>query len=56
MRGPQHASLTTAFGRSDQTPAELEAQGAAAGFRVLPRLEVPENDEYLGATVVMLGG
>lgn len=40
----------------DVTPAELEAQGAAAGFRVLPRLEVPENDEYLGATVVMLGG
>jgi len=24
--GPQHASLTAAFGRSDQTPAELEAQ------------------------------
>lgn len=38
------------------TPAELEAQGVEAGFRVLPRLEVPENDEYLGATVVMLGG
>jgi SAM-dependent methyltransferase len=37
-------------------PAELEAEGAAAGFRVLPRLAVPENDEYLGATVVMLGG
>ena len=24
--GPQHASLTAAFGRSDQAPAELEAQ------------------------------
>jgi SAM-dependent methyltransferase len=37
-------------------PERLEAEGAAAGFRVLPRLEVPENREYLGSTVVMLGG
>lgn len=40
----------------DVSPAELEAQGAAAGFQVLPRLEIPENEDYLGATVVMLGG
>lgn len=34
---------------------ELEAEGAAAGFQVLPRREVPWNDEYIGSAVVMLG-
>jgi SAM-dependent methyltransferase len=34
---------------------ELEAEGAAAGFTVLPRRAVPWNDEYIGSAVVMLG-
>jgi hypothetical protein len=37
-------------------PGTLEAEGAAAGFTVLPRREVPWTDEYVGSTVVMLGG
>ena len=35
--------------------AELEGEGADAGFRVLPRREVAWNDEYIGSAVVMLG-
>jgi len=36
-------------------PATLEGEGRAAGLRVLPRGSVPESDEYIGSTVVMLG-
>ena len=36
--------------------AELEAEGEAAGFTVLPRREVPGNEDYIGSAVVMLGG
>jgi SAM-dependent methyltransferase len=36
-------------------PATLEGEGRAAGLRVLPRGAVPESDEYIGSTVVMLG-
>ena len=37
------------------TADELEAEGVAAGFRVLPRRAVAWSDEYIGSTVVMLG-
>ena len=37
------------------TAGELEAEGAAAGFTVLARRDVPWTDEYVGSTVVMLG-
>lgn len=37
------------------TPDELEAEGVAAGLRVLPRREVPWSDDYIGSAVVMLG-
>jgi SAM-dependent methyltransferase len=36
-------------------PAELEAEGKAAGFEVLPRRSVPPTDDYVGSVVVMLG-
>ena len=36
-------------------PATLEGEGRAAGLRILPRGSVPESDEYIGSTVVMLG-
>jgi len=36
--------------------ATLQAEGKAAGLRVLPVREIPETDEYVGSTVVMLGG
>ena len=36
-------------------PATLEGEGRAAGLRILPRGTVPESDEYIGSTVVMLG-
>jgi SAM-dependent methyltransferase len=38
------------------TADELEAEGLAAGFTVLPRRAVAWSDEYIGSTVVMLGG
>jgi SAM-dependent methyltransferase len=34
----------------------LEAEGAAAGLRVLPRRIIPPTDEHIGSTVVMFGG
>ncbi len=37
------------------TPSELERQAREAGLRVLRRRSVPETDEYVGSTVVMLG-
>jgi SAM-dependent methyltransferase len=37
-------------------PATLEAEGAAAGLRVRPARHIPETDDYVGSTVVMLGG
>jgi SAM-dependent methyltransferase len=36
------------------TPDELEAEGRAAGFAVLPRRAVPPTDDYVGSAVVML--
>ncbi len=38
------------------TPSDLERQAVAGGLRVLPRRSVAETDEYVGSTVVMLGG
>jgi len=37
-------------------PGMLEAEGAAAGFTVQRAREIPETDDYVGSTVVMLGG
>jgi len=37
-------------------PAALEAEGAAAGFRVSRARAIPETDDYVGSTVVMLRG
>ena len=37
-------------------PATLEAEGAAAGFTVQRARVIPETDDYVGSTVVMLGG
>ncbi len=36
--------------------AMLQREGEAAGLRILPLREVPDTDEYVGSTVVMLGG
>jgi SAM-dependent methyltransferase len=38
----------------DLAPEELESDGRAAGFRVMPRREVPGTRDYVGSTVVML--
>lgn len=35
-------------------PAMLEAEARAAGLAVSPRLAVPQTDEYVGSTVVVL--
>ncbi len=37
------------------TAEQLEDEGVAAGFGVLPRREVAWNEEYIGSSVVMLG-
>jgi SAM-dependent methyltransferase len=37
-------------------PAALAAEGAAAGFTVEPPRAIPETDDYVGSTVVMLRG
>jgi SAM-dependent methyltransferase len=37
-------------------PATLEAEGAAAGFTVSRARAIPETDDYVGSTVVMLRG
>jgi len=37
-------------------PATLEAEGAAAGLRVDRARAIPETDDYVGSTVVMLRG
>lgn len=37
------------------TASELEREGAAAGFAVLPRLSIPATRDYVGSAVVMLG-
>ena len=37
-------------------PGVLEAEGRQAGFTVLPRRTIDETYEYVGSTVVMLGG
>jgi hypothetical protein len=36
------------------TPAELEAEGRAAGFEPLPSRRVPETTDHVGSTVVLL--
>jgi SAM-dependent methyltransferase len=36
--------------------ATLEAEGAAVGLRPGGRIEIPATDEYVGSTVVVLGG
>lgn len=38
------------------TADELEAQGRAAGLRVLDRRAIAPTEEYIGSAVVMLGG
>jgi SAM-dependent methyltransferase len=38
------------------SPATMEAEGRAAGFRVDPARAIPETDDYVGSTVVMLRG
>ena len=43
--------------RLDRVPAAtLEAEGRAAGLRVLDRLAVAETDDHVGSEVVVLGG
>jgi SAM-dependent methyltransferase len=37
-------------------PATLEGEGAAAGFEVQRARHIPETDDYVGSTVVMLRG
>jgi hypothetical protein len=37
-------------------PATLEAEGAEAGFQVQRARQIPETDDYVGSTVVMLRG
>jgi SAM-dependent methyltransferase len=37
-------------------PATLEAEGAAAGLTVQRARQIPETDDYVGSTVVMLRG
>jgi SAM-dependent methyltransferase len=39
----------------DLGAATLEEEGRAAGLRTLPRRAVPQTDEYVGSTVVVLG-
>jgi SAM-dependent methyltransferase len=39
----------------DLAPEELESDGRACGFNVLPRRSVPPTGDYVGSTVVMLG-
>ena len=38
----------------DVTAEQLEREAVAVGLGVLPRLDVPQTDEYVGSTVVML--
>jgi SAM-dependent methyltransferase len=38
----------------DLAAEEIESDGRAAGFRVLPRRQVPPTRDYVGSTVVML--
>jgi hypothetical protein len=36
--------------------ADLQAQGAAHGLRPLPARRIPQSGDYVGSTVVLLGG
>lgn len=38
----------------DLPPEELESDGRAAGFRVLPQRSIPPTGDYVGSAVVML--
>jgi SAM-dependent methyltransferase len=40
----------------DLDAATLEADARAVGLRALPRRAIPQTEEYVGSTVVMLGG
>lgn len=43
--------------RLDRLSADtLEAEGAAHGLEILPRRIIPQTDDHVGSTVVMLGG
>lgn len=50
-----HTSAENVVRLDTLDPATLEGEGRAAGLRILPRGTVPESDEYIGSTVVMLG-
>ncbi len=39
----------------DVTAQRIEDEARAVGLRALPRLDIPQTDEYVGSTVVMLG-
>ncbi len=39
----------------DVTAERIEQEAVAVGLGVRPRLDVPQTDEYVGSTVVMLG-
>jgi SAM-dependent methyltransferase len=52
-----HRRVTHDVVRLDDLDATtLEGEARAAGLRALPRREVPQTEEYVGSTVVMLGG
>lgn len=37
-------------------PGQLEQEAEALGLSVLPRREIPQTDDYVASTVVMIGG
>jgi hypothetical protein len=39
----------------DVTAQRIEDEARAIGLEALPRLDIPQTDEYVGSTVVMLG-
>jgi SAM-dependent methyltransferase len=52
--GDLDESMTTIV-LDDVGAAMLEAEGATAGYRVLPRRQVPPTGDYVGSAVVLLG-
>jgi len=55
-RDGQHTVLEDRTELAALTARELEHEGARAGLRPLPPLVIPSTDEYVGSTVVILGG
>jgi SAM-dependent methyltransferase len=51
--GDLHESFNTVR-LDDLTAEELEADGRAAGYRVLPRRSVPPTGDYVGSAVIVL--